>query len=64
MIPGKASAAFMPNFPNRDASTLSFHLTHSFKPFSSLRGGSSPPPEIAPHRLVIMLQQVPRWPSR
>ena len=47
MMPGKASAAFILNFPNRDASDLSLFLTHSFKPFSSL-GGGSPPPEIAP----------------
>ena len=44
IIPGNASAAFMPNFPNRDASTLSLFLIHPFKPFSSLGGGSSPPP--------------------
>ena len=47
MMPGNASAALIPNRPDRDASTLSFDLTHSFKPFSSL-GGGSPPPEIAP----------------
>ena len=64
MIPGRASAAFIPNFPSSDAKALSLFLTHSFKPFSSLGGGSPPPPEIAPHRLVIMLQQVPRWPFR
>ena len=39
MIPGRASAAFIPNFPNRDASALSFDLTHSFKFLSSLGGG-------------------------
>ena len=44
MMPGKASAAFIPNFPNRDASALSLFLTHSFKPFSSLGGG---PPDVA-----------------
>ena len=48
MMPGRASAAFIPNRPNRDAKALSFDLTHSFKPFSSLGGGSPPPPEIAP----------------
>ena len=42
MIPGNASAAFIPNFPNRDASALSLFLTHSFKPFSSLGDGSPP----------------------
>ena len=63
MILGNASAAFIPNFPSSDAKALSFDLTHSFKPFSSLVGGS-PPPDARQHRLVIMLQQVPRWPSR
>ena len=58
MIPGRASAAFTPNFPNRDAKALSFDLTHSFRPFSSL-GGGSPPPDAAAAPLVIMLQQVP-----
>ena len=58
MIPGNASAAFIPNRPNRDAKALSLFLIHPFKPFSSL-GGSSPPPEMHPHCLVIMLQQVP-----
>ena len=58
MIPGRASAAFIPYRPNRDAKALSFDLTHSFRPFSSLGGGSPPPPEIAPYP-AIMLQQVP-----
>ena len=44
MIPGRASAAFMPNQPNRDAKALSLFLVHPFKPFSSL-GGRSPPPD-------------------
>ena len=48
MIPGRASAAFIPNRPNRDAKALSLFLIHPFKPFSSLGGGSSPPPQIAP----------------
>ena len=49
MIPGKASAAFKPNFPSSNAKALSLFLTHSFRPFSSLGGGSpSPPPQIAP----------------
>ena len=47
MIPGRASAAFMPNFPSSDAKALSFDLIYFFKPFSSL-GGGAPPPEIAP----------------
>ena len=63
MILGRASAAFIPNRPNRDAKALSLFLIHPFKPFSSL-GGGSPPPEIAPPPLVIMLQQVPQWPFR
>ena len=59
MIPGRASAAFIPNFPSSNAKPLSFDLTHPFKPFSSLGGGSPPPPDAvaAPH-LAIMLQQV------
>ena len=49
MIPGRASAALTPNRPDRDAKALSFDLTHSFRPFSSLRGGPpdatvAPPP--------------------
>ena len=49
MIPGRASAAFIPNFPSSDAKALSFDLTHSFKPFSYLGGGppdavAAPPP--------------------
>ena len=59
MIPGSASAAFIPNFPSRDARTLSLFLIHPFKPFSSLGGGSPPPDAVeAPHP-AIMLQQVP-----
>ena len=50
--PSRASAAFIPNFPNRDASTLSLFLTHSFKPFSSLGGGS-------PHHLDAMVAPPP-----
>ena len=45
MIPGNASAAFIPNFLNRDAKALSLFLIHPFKPFSSLGGGSPPPPD-------------------
>ena len=44
MIPGNASAALIPNQPNRDAKALSLFLIHPFKPFSSL-GGS--PPDVA-----------------
>ena len=47
MIPGRASAALIPNWPNSDAKALSFDLTHSFRPFSSLGGGpdaAAPPP--------------------
>ena len=47
VIPGNASAAFIPNFPNRDASALSLFLTNSFRPFSSLGGGSPPPDAVA-----------------
>ena len=42
MIPGRASAALIPNWPNIDAKALSLFLIHSFKPFSSLGGGSPP----------------------
>ena len=48
MIPGRASAAFIPNFPSSDANALSLFLTHSFKPFSSLGGGSLPDATAAP----------------
>ena len=47
MIPGRASAAFIPNFPSSDAKALSLFLTHSFRPFSSLGGGSLPPDAVA-----------------
>ena len=47
MIRGRASAAFIPNFPSSDAKALTFDLTHSFKPFSSLGGGSPPPDAMA-----------------
>ena len=46
MISGNASAAFIPNFPNRDAKALSFFLIHPFELFSFL-GGGSPPPDVA-----------------
>ena len=47
MIPGRVSAALIPNRPNRDASALSLFLIHSFRPFSSLGGGSPPPADVA-----------------
>ena len=60
MIPGRASAAFIPNRPNRDAKALRLFLIHPFKPFSSLGGGSPLPPDaVAAPPPVIMLQQVP-----
>ena len=66
-MPGNASAALIPDRPNRDAKALSLFLIHSFKPFSSL-GGGSPPDAAVPHHqrshLATMLQQVHRWPSR
>ena len=47
MIQGNASAALIPNQPNRDAKALSLFLIHSFSPASSL-GGGSPPETTAP----------------
>ena len=47
MMPGNASAALIPNRPNRDAKALSSFLIHYFKPRSSL-GGGSPPDVMAP----------------
>ena len=41
MIPGNASAAFMPNPPSSDDKVLSLFLSYSFKPFSSLGGKPS-----------------------
>ena len=41
MIPRRASAAFMPNFPKSNAKALSLALIHSFRPFSSLGGGGN-----------------------
>ena len=65
IIPGNASPAFMPNFPNRDAKALSLFLTHSFKPFSFLGEGSPPSPDAAAAPPpAIMLQEVPQWPSQ
>ena len=59
MIPGNASAALIPNRPNSDANALSLDLIHSFRPDSSLGGGSSPPDAAHPHSQATMLQQVP-----
>ena len=42
MIPGNASAALIPNRPNRDANALSLFLIHSFSLASPLGGGSTP----------------------
>ena len=56
MIPGKASAAFTPNFPSSDAKALSLFLSHSFKPFSSLGGGGSPTAPPPHHHQEAMLQ--------
>ena len=42
MIPDNASAALIPNRPNRDASTLRLFLIHSLRLASSLGGGSPP----------------------
>ena len=65
MIPGRASAAFIPNRPDRDAKALSLFLIHPFKPFPSLGGGSPPPPNVAAAPPPgNMLQQVPQWPFR
>ena len=47
MIPSNASAALIPNRPNRDAKALSLFLIHSFRPFLSLGGGLPPPPDAA-----------------
>ena len=49
MIPGRASAALIPNQPNRNAKALSLFLIHSFRPFSSLGGGSPPDVMAPPH---------------
>ena len=64
MIPGRASAAFIPNRPNRDAKTLSLFLIHSFKPFSSLGGGSPPPDAAVPPPPGDNASTSTRWPFR
>ena len=48
MMPGNASAAFMPNFPRTLAKTLSLFLIYSFKPFPSLDGGLHTAPPAVP----------------
>ena len=55
MIPGRASAALIPNRPTSVAKALSLLLIHSFKPFSSL-GGDSPPPDavVPPHQATML----------
>ena len=63
MIPGRASAAFIPNFPSSDAKALSFDLTHSFRPFSSLGGGSPSDASAAPPSPGNNASTSPRWPS-
>ena len=45
MIPGRASAALIPNWPNSNAKVLSLDLIHSFRLASSLEG--SPPHDAA-----------------
>ena len=50
MMPGKASAAFVPNLPASDAKALSLFLSHSFMPFSSLGGGLPAEPAVPPGR--------------
>ena len=47
-MPGDASAALIPNQPNRDAKALSLFLIHFFRLASSLGGGSPPPDATAP----------------
>ena len=47
-MPGRASATFTPNQPSRDAKALSLDLIHSFRPASSLGGGSLPPDAALP----------------
>ena len=42
MIPGRASEALIPNQPNSNAKALSLFLIHSFRPASSLGGGTPP----------------------
>ena len=62
-MPGRASAAFIPNFPSSDASTLSFDLTHFLDLIYLKEMGRHLMPQQHPHP-AIMLQQVPRWPFR
>ena len=48
MMPGNASAAFMPNLPSSDAKALSLFLSHSYSPFSSLGEGGPPDATVPP----------------
>ena len=67
MIPSNASAALIPNQPNRDVSALSLFLIHSFRPASSLGGGSPPPPDAVaapPAPGNNASTSTPLWPSQ
>ena len=63
VIPGRASAAFMPNQPSSNAKALSLNLVHSFRPASSLGGGSPPgaavPPPPGSNASVSTLTAIP-----
>ena len=54
MIPGRASAALIPNQPSSNENALSLFLIHSFRPASSL-GGGSPPPMSRHHHLHLVI---------
>ena len=56
MIPGRASAALIPNWPNSDTKALGLDLIHSFRPASSLGGVLHPDAAEPHHHLVITLQ--------
>ena len=64
MMPGRASAAFIPNFPSSNAKALSLLLIHPFKPFSSLGGGSPPPPDAVAALPGNNASTSIRWPFR
>ena len=63
-MPGRASAAFILNRPNREAKALSLFLIHPFKPFSSLGGGSPPPTETSPPPPGNNASTSTQWPFR